>query len=158
MPWRHGVACLALLALGCGGTSGASGSGGHAGTGPGGAVGTGDGSGGDASGAAGSTGSGGNGASAGRGGGAGSAGLSGSAGAGGAGVGRWVMGYWAVWQTTQYPLAHVAWADLTHAAIAFVEPRAPVATSSTSPYATLDSSNAVSNLGATGMSDFAAAA
>jgi chitinase len=68
------------------------------------------------------------------------------------------MGYWAVWQATQYPLAHVAWADMTHAAIAFVEPRAPGATSSASPYATLDSSNAVSNLGATGMSDFAAAA
>ena len=68
------------------------------------------------------------------------------------------MGYWAVWQTTQYPLAHVAWNDMTHAAISFVAPRAPVATSSASPYATLDSSNAVDNLGATGMADFAAAA
>jgi len=68
------------------------------------------------------------------------------------------MGYWAVWQTTQYPLAHVAWGDMTHAAIAFVEPRGPAATTAASPYATLDSSNAVGNLGATGMSDFAAAA
>ena len=68
------------------------------------------------------------------------------------------MGYWAVWQTTQYPLAHVAWSDMTHAAISFVEPRAPGATSSASPYATLDSSNVVDNLGATGMSDFAVAA
>jgi chitinase len=68
------------------------------------------------------------------------------------------LGYWAVWQATQYPLAHVAWRDMTHAAIAFVEPRAPAATSSQSPYATLDSSNAASNLGVTGMADFAAAA
>jgi chitinase len=68
------------------------------------------------------------------------------------------MGYWAVWQANQYPLAHVAWQDMTHAAIAFVEPRAPVATSTANPYATLDNSNAVANLGATGMSDFASAA
>ena len=88
--------------------------------------------------------------------------MSGTAGAPGTGgvaaSGPWVMGYWAVWQSTQYPLAHVAWSDMTHAAISFVEPRAPGATSSASPYATLDSSNAVDNLGATGMSDFAAAA
>jgi chitinase len=78
---------------------------------------------------------------------------------GGSGAaGPWVMGYWAVWQAAQYPLAHVAWRDMTHAAIAFVEPRAPGPTSSASPYATLDSSNAVANLGATGMVDFAHAA
>ncbi|HEY6475940.1 MAG TPA: hypothetical protein VI456_05115, partial [Polyangia bacterium] len=141
-----------VLALGCGG-SGAGASGGHGGTpvGSGGTVATGGGSGGDASGAAGSIGSGGNVGSGGK------AGSTGTAGAGGA-AGLWVMGYWAVWQATQYPLAHVAWGDMTHAAISFVEPRAPVATSSASPYATLDSSNAASNLGATGMSDFAAAA
>jgi chitinase len=89
----------------------------------------------------------------------GTGGSPGSAGTGGATApGPWVMGYWAVWQTTQYPLARVAWSDMTHAAISFVEPRAPAATSSASPYATLDSSNAVDNLGATGMADFAAAA
>jgi len=149
---RFGVVVAAALALGCGGGSGATGLGGHAGTGTGegGSVGTG----GDASGAAGNAASGG---ALGTGGGAGTAGAAGAGGAGG-GTGRWVMGYWAVWQTTQYPLAHVAWGDLTHAAIAFVEPRAPAATSSASLYATLDSSNAVSNLGASGMSDFATAA
>ena len=53
---------------------------------------------------------------------AGSPGSGGSAGAAGraAASGPWVMGYWAVWQTTQYPLAHVAWSDMTHAAISFV--------------------------------------
>src|SRR5579863_4024627 len=136
------------------------GPGGHAGAGAGGVVATGGVSGRDAGGAGGSLGSGGASSSAGAGGGAGSggpAGSTGSAGAAGPG-GPWVMGYWAVWQTTQYPLAHVAWGDMTQAAIAFVEPRAPVATSPQSPYATLDSSNAASNLGATGMADFAAAA
>jgi chitinase len=49
--------------------------------------------------------------------------------------GPWVMGYWATWQTTQYPLTNVAWHDLTHAAIAFVAPRAPA---SGAAYATLD--------------------
>jgi chitinase len=47
---------------------------------------------------------------------------------------------------------------MTHAALSFVEPRAPATTSSASPYATLDSSNAVANLGASGMSAFATAA
>jgi len=92
------------------------------------------------------------------GGGGGPTGTAGSTGTGGLTSGPWVMGYWAVWQTTQYPLAHVAWGAMTHAAISFVEPRAPGATSSASPYATLDSSNVVDNLGATGMSDFAVAA
>ena len=146
MNRRHAVALAAALALGCGG-GGAGASGGHAGTGAGGGGTTGGGSG-----AGGKVG---NGGAVGTG---GSAGASGSAGAGGSAGGRWVMGYWAVWQTTQYPLAHVAWGDLTHAALAFVEPRAPAATSSASPYASLDSSNAVSNLGATGMSAFASAA
>lgn len=134
--FRTGALCAVALALGCssgGARAGAQGGSGGGGTGGG----------------AGNPGGGGN-----PGGAAGTAGAAGSGASGGA----WVMGYWAVWQTTQYPLAHVAWRDLTHAAIAFVEPRAPVATSSASPYATLDSSNAVSNLGATGMSDFAAAA
>ena len=47
---------------------------------------------------------------------------------------------------------------MTHAALSFVEPRAPVATLDGQPYATLDSSNAVANLGATGHADFATAA
>ncbi len=124
---------------GVGGVTGAAGAGAVPGTGGGNA-----GSGGDASGAGGAVTTG---------------GTSGGAGSGGAAAaGPWVMGYWAVWQTKQYPLAHVAWSDMTHAAISFVGPRAPGATSSASPYATLDSSNAVDNLGATGMSDFAAAA
>jgi chitinase len=72
--------------------------------------------------------------------------------------GSWVLGYWAVWQAQQYPLAHVAWKDMTHVALSFVEPRAPVAPTAASPYRTLDTSNAFANLGATGMSDFAAAA
>ncbi len=124
---------------GSGGVTGAVGAGAVRGTG-----GASLGSGGDASGAGGAMATG---------------GAGGAAGSGGtAATGPWVMGYWAVWQTTQYPLAHVAWSDMTHAAISFVAPRAPVATSSASPYATLDSSNAVDNLGATGMADFAAAA
>jgi chitinase len=72
--------------------------------------------------------------------------------------GLWVLGYWAVWQAQQYPLAHVAWKNMTHVALSFVEPRAPVAVTANSPYKTLDTSNAFANLGATGMSDFAAAA
>ncbi len=135
------MASAGVLVLGCGNNENAGGGRG--------------GSGGDAAGAGGSGATGG----AGSGGTTGQGGTSGSSGAGGgAASSSWVMGYWAVWQTTQYPLAHVAWHDLTHAAIAFVEPRAPAATSSASPYATLDSSNAVANLGATGMLDFASAA
>jgi chitinase len=142
MDWRFGAALAAALALGCGNGSGVGASGGHGG------------------GAGGASGQAGQGGSPGSGGAAGSAtggqGAGGAAGAGGATA--WVMGYWAVWQTTQYPLAHVAWGDLTHAALSFVEPRAPAVTSSASPYATLDSSNAVANLGASGMSAFATAA
>jgi len=153
-----------MLALGCSGNNGIGGggrggSGGDA-TGAGG-VATGGSSAGGVSGTAGSGDSASTGAVGGGGvtGTAGSPGSGGSAGAGGVTAsGPWVMGYWAVWQTTQYPLAHVAWSDMTHVAISFVEPRAPGAISSASPYATLDSSNAVDNLGATGMSDFAAAA
>ncbi len=145
MDWRFGAAFAAALALGCGSGSGAGASGGHGGGpgGAGGALATGGGGGsGSGGGAAGSA--------------AGGQGAGGAAGAGGSSA--WVMGYWAVWQTTQYPLAHVAWGDMTHAALSFVEPRAPVATSSASPYATLDSSNAAANLGASGMSAFATAA
>ncbi len=69
-----------------------------------------------------------------------------------------MLGYWAVWQTTQYPLANIAWGDLTHAAISFVGPRAPVTPTTQSPYATLDTSNAYGNLGANGMAQFASAA
>ncbi len=161
--WRIGAAFLSVLALGCSSGSGgaratggavdggAAGAGGGGSAGKAGSGGAGrPGAGGDASGAAGNPGIGGT-----------SAGMSGSAGHGGAGAagpGHWVMGYWAVWQTTQYPLAHVAWQDMTHAAMAFVEPRAPGPTSSASPYATLDSSNAADNLGATGLLDFANAA
>jgi chitinase len=72
--------------------------------------------------------------------------------------GKWVLGYWAVWQAAQYPLDHVAWNDLTHAALSFVEPRAPATPSAQSPYATLDSSNAAANLGTNGMAAFATAA
>jgi chitinase len=68
------------------------------------------------------------------------------------------MGYWAVWQTQQYPLSHVAWQDMTHAAIAFVEPRPPATPSSECPYKTLDNSNASQNLGSGGMASFATAA
>ncbi len=90
--------------------------------------------------------------------GAAEAGAAGSSGATGGGSSAWVYGYWAVWQTEQYPLDQIAWKDLTHAAISFVEPRAPAATSKGSPYATLDSSNASDNLGTSGMADFASAA
>jgi chitinase len=71
-----------------------------------------------------------------------------------------VLGYWAVWQATQYPLDHVAWSDLTHVALSFVLPREPAeATSGNSPYATLDSSNAAANLGgAAGIARFASTA
>ncbi|HEY4159400.1 MAG TPA: glycoside hydrolase family 18 protein [Polyangiaceae bacterium] len=107
-------------------------------------------------GAAGNSGANGGSANAGSG---GTAGASGSAGSGGASAsGKWVYGYWAVWQASQYPLDKIAWADLTHAALSFVEPRAPAAPTTNSPYATLDSSNAIDNLGATGMADFASAA
>lgn len=150
--WRIGAAGVVVLVAACSNGNGlgsgrdASGSGGDV---PGtGGVATGGAGRGGLTGTAGSTGTGG--------GGAGSSANAGSG--GGAGSGPWVMGYWAVWQTTQYPLAYVAWRDMTHVAISFVEPRAPGATSSASPYATLDSSNAVDNLGATGMSDFAVAA
>jgi chitinase len=68
------------------------------------------------------------------------------------------MGYWAVWQTQQYPLQRVAWHDMTHAAIAFVEPRAPANPTSQCPYKTLDNSNASANLGSGGMASFATAA
>ena len=74
------------------------------------------------------------------------------------GAGRWVLGYWAVWQATQYPLAHVQWQDMTHAALAFVLPHAPTSPTSDSPYATLDTSNVFANLGSTGMADFSSAA
>jgi chitinase len=95
-----------------------------------------------------------------------SSGLGGTAGAaggdaGGAGEnggGAWVYGYWAVWQATQYPVEHIAWRDLTHAALSFIEPRAPASVSSESPYATLDSSNASQNLGKVGIAGFADAA
>jgi chitinase len=70
----------------------------------------------------------------------------------------WVMGYWAVWQASQYPISHIAWADMSHAAISFVGPRAPRTPTPDSPYATLDSSNAAGNLGNSGMADFATAA
>jgi chitinase len=130
--WRIGLACAGLLVVACSSGDGLGGSGRG-------------GSGGDATGAGGiAPGAGG--------------GTAGAAGTGAVASGPWVMGYWAVWQTTQYPLAHVAWGEMTHAAISFVAPRAPAATSSASPYATLDSSNVFDNLGATGMSDFALAA
>jgi len=90
--------------------------------------------------------------------GASDAGAAGSGGSAGEGATRWVYGYWAVWQTEQYPLEKIAWKDLTHAALSFVEPRAPAATSKASPYATLDSSNASDNLGENGMANFASAA
>ncbi len=135
---------LAALALGCSSGSGAAGLDAGAGTSGQGVAGAGS-----SSGAAGQAGQAGT---------AGAAGSSTVGGHGGSRVGPWVMGYWAVWQAAQDPLAHVAWSDMTHAAIAFVEPRAPGATSSASPYATLDSNNAVANLGATGMLDFARAA
>jgi chitinase len=64
---------------------------------------------------------------------------------GGANQGPWVMGYWATWQTSQYPLTNVAWRDLTHAAIAFVAPRAPV---SGAAYGTLDTEGCGSALAA----------
>src|SRR4051812_29792661 len=91
------------------------------------------------------------------GGGAGHTGGGGGAGGGGA-AGPWVLGYWAVWQARQYPLDRIAWNDMTHTAISFVLARAPAAPTSQSPYATLDSSNAVANLGADGMARFASAA
>jgi chitinase len=67
------------------------------------------------------------------------------------------MGYWATWQTTQYPLSHIAWHDMTHAAVAFIIPRAPVGTSTASPFKTLDTSAAMSALG-NNMSSFSSAA
>ncbi len=74
------------------------------------------------------------------------------------GMPHWVMGYWAVWQANRYPLANVKWVDLTHIALAFVLPRAPTTPTAASPYPTLDTSNAVANLGANGMAAFASAA
>jgi chitinase len=100
-------------------------------------------------------------------GGAGSAGTAGAGGAAGgvsgtggttAATGPWVLGYWAVWQTTQYPLDRIAWNDMTHAAIAFVGARAPATPTTQSPFQTLDTSNAMANLGANGMAAFASAA
>lgn len=85
-------------------------------------------------------------------------GAGGSGGAGGAQAGAWVYGYWAVWQAKQYPFDAIAWKDLTHVALSFVEPRAPAATSARTPYATLDSSNAIDDLGMSGIADFARAA
>lgn len=142
-----GAVCAAALALGCG-SGGSAQSGQDAG------------SGGARGGSGGSAATGGAGGSAAAGspatGGSGLGGAGGAAATGGvSGSGAWVMGYWAVWQATQYPLPHVAWGDMTHAALAFVEPRAPA---SASAYATLDWSNVVSNLGATGLADFALAA
>jgi chitinase len=139
------VSALTLLACGSSqpsnstSTGGASGIAGTAGTG----------------GASGMVGTGGSGASAVAG--------TGGGGAGGAGgrtttSGAWVLGYWAVWQTTQYPLDRIAWHDMTHAAISFVGARAPATPSTQSPYATLDTSNATANLGANGMAQFASAA
>jgi chitinase len=81
-----------------------------------------------------------------------------SDGAASGGAGLWVLGYWAVWQATQYPLARVQWKDMTHVALSFVLPRAPVAPTSGSPYTTLDTQNVFANLGSTGMADFSAAA
>ena len=89
----------------------------------------------------------------------GSAGGTGGQGGAAGAAGPWVLGYWAVWQTTQYPVDRIAWNDLTHVALSFVEPRAPVVPSAQSPYATLDSSNAAANLGgASGIARFASAA
>jgi chitinase len=53
----------------------------------------------------------------------------------------WVLGYWANWQTTQYPLTNVKWSDMTHAALAFVLPRAPTTPTASNPYQTLDINN-----------------
>lgn len=155
-------AVLAAALFGCAACSSSSNTGTEAPSGNGG-VGAG-GSGTAAAGAAGAAagagaakgGSGNGGTAAGRGGGAGQNTSGGTAGANHSGA--WVYGYWAVWQTQQYPLDAIAWKDLTHAAISFVEPRAPAATSKGSPYATLDSSNASDNLGTSGMADFASAA
>jgi chitinase len=112
---------------------------------------------GGAGGAAGNPGAGGGSGSGGGGGAAGGAGAAGGHG-GAAAAGTWVMGYWAVWQSPQYPIGQVAWWDMTHAAIAFVLPRAPATRTTASPYATLDSSDVYDNLGETGMVDFADAA
>ncbi|HEY7376825.1 MAG TPA: glycoside hydrolase family 18 protein, partial [Polyangia bacterium] len=132
----------AVLAACGGGGGGASGRGGAA-AGTSGAAGTAGAGGGASGGAAGASG--------------GTAGTGGAAGSSGA-AGAWVLGYWAVWQTKQYPLDRIAWHDLTHAAISFVGARAPATPSAQSPYATLDTSNAMANLGADGMARFAAAA
>jgi chitinase len=69
-----------------------------------------------------------------------------------------VLGYWAVWQASWYPIDKIRYGDMTHIALSFVLPRAPAATTADSPYATLDSSNAFGNLGANGMTDFSSAA
>lgn len=71
---------------------------------------------------------------------------------------RWVLGYYAVWQAWQFPLASVEFDRMTHVALSFVLARAPSAPTASSPYATLDTDNAVANLGTTGLSDFSAAA
>jgi chitinase len=138
-----GVVAIGLALPACGGSSSSTDGGG--------------GNGGPAGGHSGNAGGG----AAGSNGGAGAGGASGGGASGAAGAGAastWVLGYWAVWQNTQYPLAHIAWNDMTHAAISFVEPRAPATPSTASPYATLDSSNAVANLGSNGMAAFATAA
>jgi chitinase len=79
-------------------------------------------------------------------------------GATGSGSGRWVLGYWAVWQATTYPLDHVDWSAMTHVALSFVLARAPATPTANSPYATLDTDNVFANLGSSGMTDFSAAA
>jgi chitinase len=159
------IVLLASVALaGCGGgakaiADGAAGAGagaggvGAAGAGAGAA---GAGAGAAGAGAAGAGGAGSGGASAGKDGGALDTGAAGRDAA--TATGLWVLGYWAVWQAQQYPIEHVAWKDMTHVALSFVEPRAPMAATANSPYRTLDTSNAFANLGATGMKDFATAA
>ena len=72
--------------------------------------------------------------------------------------GLWVLGYWAVWQASWYPMDRIRYADMTHIALSFVLPRAPATPTTSSPYAALDTNNAIGNLGATGMSAFTAAA
>jgi chitinase len=165
------LACSALLGCGTSGSGGATPNGdASTNANTGGAVnngvgGSGNGTGGrNAGGAAGASGMSGSGGS--NSGGAGDSGVAGaSGGAGGSsdgaapnGGGLWVLGYWAVWQATQYPLAKVRWGDMTHVALSFVLPRAPAAPTTSSPYATLDTSNVFANLGSSGMADFSAAA
>jgi chitinase len=145
-----------------GGTGGPAFGGGNGDTGAGGATGGGSATGGGHS-TGGSSASGGGSGATGGGSAATGGGSSAGGGTGGSFVGAydggtWVYGYWASWQTTQYPLANVAWHDMTHAAISFVGPRAPVAPTTGSPYKTLDTSGCAQALGGGGMAAFATAA